>query len=320
MQEKMWAYLIHLGSNMWDDRYAQNPAVPFPAIPKYREELLAQKDVWTKVTNFLAEAGLNTLVIDLGEGVQYDSHPELGAKGAWTVAELRAELDRLRAMGITPIPKLNFSCCHDAWLGEYRLMRCTETYYRVCRDLIDEVCEIFGRPALFHIGMDEENLKNQVHMGTITIRNELQWWKDFYYLVECCERNGARAWIWSDYYWDHPDIFIKRMPKSVLQSNWYYASVPQKGEDGVYPNPRVQAYVDFEKMGYDQVPTGSCWGYFGNMEQTVKMIAEERFDPERLKGFMIAPWLFTVEENYFGLLDNAHRLGLLRKEYEGKLG
>ena len=95
MQEKMWAYLIHLGSNMWGDRYAQNPAVPFPAIPKYREELLAQKDVWTKVTNFLAEAGLNTLVIDLGEGVQYASHPELGAKGAWTAAELRAELDRL---------------------------------------------------------------------------------------------------------------------------------------------------------------------------------------------------------------------------------
>ena len=118
MQEKMWAYLIHLGSNMWDDRYAQNPAVPFPAIPKYREELLAPKDVWTKVTDFLAEAGLNTLVIDLGEGVQYASHPELGAKGAWTVAELRAELDRLRAMGITPIPKLNFSCCHDAWHGD----------------------------------------------------------------------------------------------------------------------------------------------------------------------------------------------------------
>ena len=315
MAEKMWAYLIHLGSNMWSDTMAQNPAIPFRAQPVYREELFAEKEIWRKTTDFIAQCGLNTLLIDIGEGLQYDSHPELAAKGAWTKAELRAELDRLRAMGITPIPKLNFSACHDAWLGEYRLMRCTDAYYKVCADVIAEVCELFGHPQYFHIGMDEENLKNQVNMGVITIRNEKQWWKDFYYLVDQCEKNGARAWVWSDYYWDHPDIFVKRMPKTVLQSNWYYAAVPQKGEDGLYPNPRVQAYVDFEKMGYDQVPTGSCWGYFGNMEQTVKMFAQENIAPERLKGFMIAPWLFTVEENLYGLLDNAHRLGLLRKKY-----
>lgn len=317
MQEMMWAYLIHLGSNMWGDPDEVAESVPYESMPVYRQELYTQEHVWRKVTDFLAECGLNALVIDLGEGVQYESHPELAVRGAWTKAQLRQELARLRSMGITPIPKLNFSACHDAWLQEYRLMRCTETYYRVCGELIDEVCDLFDRPALFHLGMDEENLQIQRNRSIITIRNEKQWWKDFTMLVERCEKNGARAWVWSDYYWDHPDIFVRNMPKSVLQSNWCYAHAVRKGPDGKYPNPCYQAYVELEKLGYDQVPTSSCWGHFASMEQTVRLAQEEGFAPERLKGFMIAPWLFTVEESLYGLLDNAYRLGRIKKRYFG---
>lgn len=31
----------------------------------------------------------------------------------------------------------------------------------VCSDLINEVCEAFGYPELFHIGFDEEGVENQ---------------------------------------------------------------------------------------------------------------------------------------------------------------
>ena len=35
------------------------------------------------------------IVVDLGEGLVYPSHPELSIKGSWTPEKLRTELDRL---------------------------------------------------------------------------------------------------------------------------------------------------------------------------------------------------------------------------------
>jgi len=42
------------------------------------------------------------------------------------------------------------------------------------------------------------------------------------FFVEQVERAGVRPWIGSDYLWDHLDEFAERMPRSVVQSNWYY--------------------------------------------------------------------------------------------------
>lgn len=61
---------------------------------------------------------------------------------------MRKEVERLRAMGFEVIPKLNFSTSHDVWLGDYSRMISTPTYYRVCRDLIEEVAEVF-KPKYF---------------------------------------------------------------------------------------------------------------------------------------------------------------------------
>ena len=198
-------------------------------------------------------------------------------------------------------------------------MRCTETYYQVCRELIDEVCELFDHPAYFHLGMDEENIEHQKYASIATVRGENLWFHDLYYLAECCERNNARPWIWSDYYWDHPDAFKRRMPRSILQSNWSYNLVLPKGADGKYPNHRYQAYVDLNEMGYDQVMTASCWCCHANMEQTVRIALDNNFSREHLAGFMIAPWMFTTELARYTLLDNAHRMGMVRRWYEKDL-
>ena len=32
---------------------------------------------------------MNMVVIDLGDGVKYESHPEIAVKGAWSTTELR---------------------------------------------------------------------------------------------------------------------------------------------------------------------------------------------------------------------------------------
>ncbi len=57
--------------------------------------------------------------------------------------KLRAELNRLRGMGLEPIPKLNFSTTHNGWLKYYRRMLSTPTYYKVCEDVLRDAYKIF---------------------------------------------------------------------------------------------------------------------------------------------------------------------------------
>lgn len=49
---------------------------------------------------------------------------------------MKAELARLRNLGLNPIPKYNFSCGHSAWLQEYAYMVGTKKYDQVCKDII----------------------------------------------------------------------------------------------------------------------------------------------------------------------------------------
>lgn len=303
--DRIWAYLIHLGFNFWADREAPEWNLPHITARPY---MRFNRELWERLIPKFVEAGINTLVIDLGEGVRYESHPELAARDAWTVKELKTELARLRNLGIEPIPKMNFSACHDVWLGPYSRMLSTGTYYGVCRDLIQEAIEIFDKPRLFHLGMDEETAAHQAMYDYVVIRQHDLWWHDFLFLVEQVEKGGARPWIWSDYIWVHPDEFLARMPKSVLQSNWYY------GESFSPEISYVKAYLDLEKHGYDQVPTGSNWTVSTNFRDTVKF-AKENIAPERLKGFLQTVWRPLLPDCFDRHISAIEQVGAARSEF-----
>lgn len=287
----MWGALLHMGVNMWSDI----PVTAWGAFKGEELKLVCQADhlrfdesVWQVLTGRMKAAGMNLVVIDLGEALQYDSHPELAVKGSWTIARFRKELARLRAMGLEPIPKLNFSTAHDTWLKEYGRKVSTPIYYKVCADLIAEVSAIFDKPRFFHLGYDEETAAHQAQYSIAIVRQNELWWHDFLFFVKQVEAQGVRPWIWSDYYWNHPKEFLNRMPKSVLQSNWYYGATfePEKQK-------HVQAYLDLDKAGFEQVPTGSNWGNDVNFKGTVEF-CRQKLAPERLKGFLMAPWFFTL--------------------------
>lgn len=303
--DRIWAYLIHLGFNFWADREAPEWNLPHVTARPY---MRFNRELWERLIPKFVEAGINTLVIDLGEGVRYESHPELAARDAWTVKELKTELARLRNLGIEPIPKMNFSACHDVWLGPYSRMLSTDTYYGVCRDLIQEAIEIFDKPRLFHLGMDEETAAHQAMYDYVVIRQHDLWWHDFLFLVEQVEKGGARPWIWSDYMWVHPDEFLAKMPKSVLQSNWYY------GESFSPEISYVKAYLDLEKHGYDQVPTGSNWTVPTNFRDTVKF-AKENIAPERLKGFLQTVWRPLLPDCFERHISAIEQVGAARSEF-----
>lgn len=311
--EMMWAVLLHLGFNMWKEEDAEY----FDEDPEYINacsELLCNKNLWIELTKRMSQSGLNTLIIDLGEGIEYQSHPELAVKGSWPIYQFKKELERIHDLGIKTIPKLNFSTCHDEWLGEYSRCISTRKYYDVCKDLINEVIDVFGTPEYFHLGMDEEELYHQNHFNMAIVRNRNAWWKDFYYFVELVEKRNVRSWIWSDYIWNNKELFLKKMPKSVLQSNWYYGRSFSMGKEK--ENIPVQTYKTLEEYGYDQVPTGSNWTCRENFQRTVSF-CKDNISPQRLKGFMQAPWEPTILERKYYHFDAIDLASQAKRKYFG---
>ncbi len=285
-KELIWACLVHLSYNMWAEEDGLEPHDGhFNAKPYLRFDTR----LWRRLAGKMVEVGVNMVVIDLGDAVRYESHPEIAVRRAWAPSRLRSELERLRNMGLEPIPKLNFSTAHDAWLGPYSRCVSTEAYYRVCRDLIAETIELFDRPRLFHLGMDEETLEHQSRYQYTVVRRHDLWWHDLHVLLEAVEKAGARPWVWSDHLWRHPKEFVNKMPKSVLQSNWYYGDRFNKRLSG------VKAILGLAAHGYDQIPTGSNWRFPENFSKTVDYCMKN-IRGKRLLGFMQTIWLPTIED------------------------
>ena len=294
----IWAALFHMGTNMWCDQVPDKWG-PFKddalKLICKADHVRFDEKVWRALTARMVEVGMNMVIIDLGEAIQYPSHPELWVKGSWEIERFRKELARLRAMGLEPIPKMNFSAAHDVWLKEYERMLSTKPYYQTCSDLIRDVSEIFDHPRFLHLGYDEETMDHQRRYMYGTIRQGDLWWHDFLWFVKETEKAGMRPWIWSDYVWHHPDLFYSRMPKSVLQSNWYYAAEFDLAKLPEASRNRVLAYERLDMAGFDQVPTGSNWSNDANFAGTVKF-CRQVCSPDRLKGFMMAPWFFTLPQ------------------------
>ncbi len=278
------ANLIHLSYNMWEEEEA-----PVDLVRKASGVLRFDEPLWEELTEKMAQSGFTSVVLDLGDGIAYRSHPEIAVKGAWTPDRLNCEVHRLRKMGLELLPKLNFSTGHDVWLKEYSRCVSTPQYYQVCADLIAEVCEIMERPRFFHLGMDEETAAHQRNYLYVVIRQHALFWHDLNWLAAQVERHGVRPWIWSDAIWNHEEAFLREVPKSILQSNWYY------GDEFNPPHQYVEAYRTLDRHGYDQVPTCSNWANDTNTAHTLEWCRKE-MDSERLFGFLTAPWKPTLPE------------------------
>src|SRR5690554_4079936 len=147
---KIWGCFIHLSFNMWEDYIS--PHRPFRGFRPYLE---ISEPLWNDAINKMAEEGINLVAIELGDAVEYKCYPEIAVHNSWQPERLLKEVERIKSLGMEPIPALNFSAGHDTWMGEYSRMVSTDEYYKFCADIIDEICDIFGNPRFFHLGLDE---------------------------------------------------------------------------------------------------------------------------------------------------------------------
>lgn len=295
-------FLVHLSYNMWYD-YEEPPEGGELNRAYYSPYLRFEEPLWRELLTRMKDAGMNMVILDLGDGVQYQSHPEIAVQGAWSVDKLKRELDACRAHGLEPIPKLNFATAHDAWLGEYSRKVSTREYYAVCADLIREVAAIFDGPRFVHLGMDEEVMKAQEKYVYAVVRQGQLWWNDLRYLAEQVERAGARAWVWGDaLYFKGEEEFTRNMPRTVVQSYWTLGTEFEE----------VNRFLTIlDQHGYSQIPAGSMrpWALPENypllVENAVKTVS-----PSNLLGFVMSSWRPTLaqyREDIFDALEVASR-------------
>ena len=304
MKDFMWAFFMSLSTNMWGEPGQDTTNGP------WQDHLTTDDATWKKVIDFLPSCGFNTVVVDVGDAIEYESHPEISIPGAWSKDKLKNELDRMRGLGLTPIPKLNFSAGHKPWLKEYARKISTPEYYRVVTDLIKEVAEVLGSPEYFHLGMDEE--WDQSNDCMKIVRPKPLWWHDVNYLFNICEKIGVRPWVWADQCWKDPDDYVKNMSRDTLQSNWYYGTL-RKNPDGSFQKIETETYRILEKAGFDQVPTSCCQARWYNSRENMEM-GKELISPEHLKGFLTCSWYFTYEKFYYAILNEAHLFRRAKEE------
>ena len=217
MKDILTGSLVHLSCNTG----AENTGV---------DKLTFDESLWNDIVEETAKNGQNAMFISLGDGVIFNSHPEIAISGAWKRQRLRQEIKRLKDKGITLMPKMNFSAMHDNWLGRYSRMIGTPEYYHVCRDLILEVCSIFRDAPYFHIGMDEEDSKRIHSFETYgVVRQNALFWHDVNFFLECVREGGLTPVMWSDSATTDYDTFTKNVsPEDMLLFLYHYHAVKKE--------------------------------------------------------------------------------------------
>ena len=315
MNEKIWAYLIHLGLNNWIEKDETPGAYDGAGTVKsyfarggeecsFRcasDKVRCNKKYFRELVDKANKSGVTTIVIDLAEGVKYDTHPELAAEGAWTPAELAEEIAYIKKLGMDAVPSMDFSAAHDEWLGEYSRMISTPAYYRAVAELIKEVCTIFGSPKLFYIGMGDENSSAQSHYGLSIVRYGDLWWHDFNYIVAQVEANGAIAWCNADRIITDAD-YLARMSKEVIQGSYYRfmnddaEELKAKMEKEPRYKERYDALSAFGKLdaaGFRQLAIGTNYYYDDQLRHVVTATKKYASD-ENILGYMMTTFSPTL--------------------------
>lgn len=310
-QSKIWAMYVQLAVNAGYDGKTE----PRPFL----------EEVWDYIIDGMSEAGMNTILLQVDDAVEFGSHPEIAHKNAWSRGRMRKEIAKCKEKGLKIIPLFNFAATHDGWLGEYHRKLSTPEYYRVCNDIIKEAYELFDHPEYIHLGMDEEDEKHVRKLFQLPVyRKGDLYWHDLRFLIDCVVDTGAKPWIWADPLFDNPEEFKKHIdPDELVLSPWYYNAIRKEHWTPVETRAEYVAYynegqyaemgikyveedpflVNFRKLalplmedGFKYVPCTSVhnrcdWNTYDMYEYF-----KENAPDNNVVGFLAAPWSHTYKE------------------------
>ncbi len=328
-KEKLWALTVHMTQN-WDPLLEKAP-------------FTFTDDVWNEVLEAAVDTGINTVIFDLLDGIEYGSHPEIAVPGAWSRKRMRDEIKRLKNLGITAIPRLNFSAAHCLWLGEYMKMISSKIYYSVCRDLILEAAELFGNPPYMSIVMDEEDADHIVKDRINIIRDGKAMWHDLRFLFDCVHETGAKPIISHDLLFGHTEEFIQNVSNDeVVIMPWYYSAFKPKHYMPITARDTLVEYYSKDKYkgmniqyleddpwnvnfrnkvlpcaqyGYQYLPTVSFVNHQAYCFEDSINFYKENLPQEQLEGFVVSVFLTMTPEHKEQFLKNLELMKEAKKLY-----
>ncbi len=309
MQEKIWALMTHVGGNEYgaDGKYTG------------RRFVVLEDEMIDYILEEAPKAGFNTLILEVNDGIEYGSHPEIWLRNAWSRKKLKTIIKRFNEKGITVYPELNLSARHDMWLGKYERMKSTPEYYRVVDDLIKEVYELFGQPKYIHLGMDEESAHYCSKSQFVCYRQKELYWHDLRFMLDSVIATGATPWIWTCPLFDYTEDFKKHIDADELvlspfyfnafrKEHWtpvesraeyiahynepYYEQMGIKyvEEDPFLVNVRNKAIPLVKEEGYKYIPCASVHNRCEHNAHDLLEYFKENAPDENILGYVTAPW------------------------------
>lgn len=293
------AFIMNLTGNFYADKLYPSRFRP------YRSGFSLCEKTWDTMIEFLPSCYVDTVVIFVGDGLQYQSHPEIGLPGAWTPEKLKEKLSAIRQLGMTPVPMLDFGCARDAWLGEAAYTVGTREYRQLACDLIQELVELFDTPEYFHLGFGDESLEKQKNKQMCRARRGQAWATDVKELCDKVSACGSTPWLWADNYGADPELFCQAVPKTALLSSQLYFNL-RKDAQGVFTTKDCRDALELYRLGYTLMPAACCTDtYAGNETKNAWLI---RDDLPAAKGFLEANVIPTEADNLYELMNAAYML------------
>ena len=184
------------------------------------------------VVREMSQHGMDLLVIDCEDGVEYKSHPELKRPYSVPMSDLKELAGFANSCNIDIVPKLNFaksvSKRHDLWMMPHVSSNdwtdSLEEYFKIADDVISELIEVCKPRQYFHIGMDEDHSRSGEQYVDAILR-----------LRTTLSRHLLRTVIWNDSCHNnrnsaaqvHAEKSItaeKILPKDIVHVLWHYGS------------------------------------------------------------------------------------------------
>lgn len=288
MNEKfMWAMYLRLGP-LFD-----------PVNPTSREGRYLGDETridWERTNarvEKMAAAGMNTLLLELGEGMEFSCLPKARLRGQVKAAEINEHVRKWRRLGIETIPIMEFSAVRSEWMGEYSRMVATPPYRKKCLEVLREAYDTLEKPKFIHIGMADET--NKLNSGNLVVfRQKEVLWHELRTFSDAITGMGARPWMWGDVVWADLDGFASNLSKDFLVSYRWMVNVTAGNKIPEPESKWIETFDRLESAGFDQVPTCSTSGWYQrgrvrSMETILNppYLAEyvrKRVAAERLKG------------------------------------
>jgi hypothetical protein len=129
---------------------------------------------------------------------------------------------------------------HDYWIKDYRKIRATDEYRAFCKDIIEELYEVFEAPRYIHLGLDEEFPDRAKELG---FRTGDVLFNDYKFLINVVKELGSTPMMWASTCMHTMDVWEKHIPDDMIfAAGHYYEFEKEKWTKIADQSPWVQKY------------------------------------------------------------------------------